>query len=54
MDKTLKKNKSPSQKLRDTLFVYFSKVKNGKTKEFEQFYLSEMTRISNAYQNKIL
>ena len=44
--------KSPSQRLRDRLFVYYKNT-FGKTEDFEVWRVNELDRIGNHYLNKI-
>jgi hypothetical protein len=46
-----KKNKTHSQRLRNTLFVYFEQ--KGFEMDFEQFYNNEMEKIISHYKSKL-
>jgi len=46
-----KKNKTPSQRLRNALFVLFEQ--KGTDIEFEQFYTNEMEKIISHYKSKL-
>ena len=47
-----KGDKTPSQRLRDRMFVYF-KEKNGKTDGFKEWYESALEKIGGAYLDKL-
>lgn len=51
-DPLLDNSKSPQQRLRDRLFVYY-KEKNGKTDGFQYWYENELNRIGQVYLDKI-
>lgn len=42
-------SKSPSQRLRDRMYVYFKNVKKGEDKNFQIWYGSELERIGEVY-----
>ena len=50
--KEFPKEKSPSKRLRDRMFVYYKEVK-GFTKGFESWYKESLEEIGNSYLNKL-
>lgn len=47
-----KKDKTPSQRLRDRLYVYFTQM-GGKKEDFKVWYEKEFEKIGNSYLDKL-
>lgn len=45
--------KSPSQRFRDRLYVYYTETKQGDKHKFNQWYESELDRIGQVYLEKV-
>lgn len=45
--------KTPSRRLRDRLFIYYTETKKGEKHKFNQWYESELDRIGQVYLEKV-